>query len=193
MSMVCPSWLSFILYNPIRRAFTDRNAVIAESGIASASVVIEVGAGNGFFTEVLAEKAHRVYAVELQEGMVQKLQRRVRGRADKVVIVHEDIARWHGGRAFADVCLLYYSLHEVSHKEAAVEGITAMLRPGGLVGLYEPTIEVNAGAMREAVELFARRGFVLEARRDGWFTRFARLRKEPREGPADPGEDEHSI
>jgi tRNA A58 N-methylase Trm61 len=178
MSMVCPSWLSFILYNPIRRAFTDRDAIAAECGITGESVVIEVGAGNGFFTEVLAGKARRVYAVELQKGMVRKLRQRLGGWGDKVVIVHEDIARWGGGAAFADVCLLYYSFHEVSDKKAATENITAMLRGGGTVALYEPTIEVNAKLMEETVGIFARHGFTVEARRDGWFTRFARLRKE---------------
>jgi tRNA A58 N-methylase Trm61 len=176
--MVCPSWLSFILYNPLRKALTDRNAVIAESGITGESVVIEVGAGNGFFTEVLAEKARLVYAVELQEGMVQKLRLRVNARGSKVVIVHEDIARWRGGTALADVCLLYYSFHEVGDKEAAAENITAMLGRGGLVVLYEPTIEVDSKGMKETIRMFERYGFVLEARRDGWLTRFARLRNE---------------
>ncbi|HWR72739.1 MAG TPA: rRNA adenine N-6-methyltransferase family protein, partial [Nitrospirota bacterium] len=64
--MVCPHWLSGILYNPLRKAFTDRLAVLRESGIRESSVVLEVGAGNGFFTEVLAGRARLVYAVELQ-------------------------------------------------------------------------------------------------------------------------------
>jgi tRNA A58 N-methylase Trm61 len=179
MSIICPSWLSFVLYNPLRKAFTDRNAVLAESGITSESVVIEVGAGNGFFTEVLAEKARLVYAVELQEGMVRKLRRRVGAWDDKVVIVHQDIARWRGGTAFADVCLLYYCFHEVSDKETAAENVSTMLRRGGFVSLHEPTIEVDGKDIEQAVGMFARHGFTVEVRRDGWFTRFVRLRKEP--------------
>ena len=76
--MVCPSWLSFVLYNPIRKALTDREKIIAESGITGESVVLEVGAGNGFFTEVLVRTARKVYAVELQEAMLEKLKRRDR-------------------------------------------------------------------------------------------------------------------
>lgn len=178
MSMVCPSWLSFILYNPIRKAVTDRHAVLAESGITSESVVIEVGAGNGFFTEALAGRAAKVYAIELQEGMVRKLRRRIGSQSDKVVIVREDIAGWRGATAFADVCLLYYSFHEVGYKDRAAENIAAMLRRGGIVALYEPTVEVGFNAMTETAAMFASRGFALEARRDGCFTRFVRLRKE---------------
>jgi len=60
--MVCPSWLSCILYNPARKASTDRRRIMSESKISGKSVVLEVGAGNGFLTEVLAEHAAKVGA-----------------------------------------------------------------------------------------------------------------------------------
>ena len=101
--MVCPSWFSFILYNPIRKAFTDRNKIIAESGVTSTSVVLEIGAGNGFLTETLAEYAHKVYALELQQGMVKKLQKRVHRFGSKVEIIHRDIAAYKIEEAFAGV------------------------------------------------------------------------------------------
>jgi 16S rRNA A1518/A1519 N6-dimethyltransferase RsmA/KsgA/DIM1 with predicted DNA glycosylase/AP lyase activity len=69
MCLVCPSWLSFILYNPVRKAFTDRSKVLDDAGITEESVVLEIGAGNGFFTEAIAERARKVIAVELQRGM----------------------------------------------------------------------------------------------------------------------------
>lgn len=47
MSPVCPSWLSFILYNPDRKVFTDREKVLDESGVIADSIVLEVG-GGGF-------------------------------------------------------------------------------------------------------------------------------------------------
>ena len=54
--MVGPSWFSFILYNPIKIAFTDRNKVIRESCVNPICIVFEVGAGNDFLTETLAER-----------------------------------------------------------------------------------------------------------------------------------------
>jgi 16S rRNA (adenine1518-N6/adenine1519-N6)-dimethyltransferase len=92
--MVCPSWFSVILYNPIRTAFTDRNKVIAESGVTSMSIVFEIGTGNGFLTETLAEQAQKVWALELQEGMVTKLQKRINHFGNKVQIIHSDIAEY---------------------------------------------------------------------------------------------------
>lgn len=177
MPFVCPSWLSFILYNPIRKAFTDREKSLKESGIASDSVVLEVGAGNGFFTEVLAEHAGEVVSVELQAAMVRKLRRRVARAGRKVTIKQCDIAACAIGDEFADVCFMYYSFHEVGDKTRASETISRALKTGGVLALYEPTVEVSKEEMRETVEMFEGSGFRKEEERDGLFTRFVRLRK----------------
>jgi tRNA A58 N-methylase Trm61 len=175
--MVCPSWFSFILYNPIRKAFTDRDAIIAESGITSTSIVFEVGAGNGFLTEALAAQAEKVCALELQQGMVKKLRRRVLRFAEKVEIIHGDIATYKIAPAFADVCILYYSFHEVSNKSEAARNISDAVKMNGLLSIYEPTVEVTETGMQETVTLFQSKGFTKESSRNTLFTRFARLRK----------------
>lgn len=177
MSVVCPSWLSFILYNPLRKILTDRGKVFEESGITCDSVVLEVGAGNGFFTEVLAKHAKKVYSVELQRGMVGKLKRRVSGFGDKVSIIECDIAACGIEDKVADVCLMYYSFHEVKDKAGAVRAISRALKEGGSLSVYEPTIEVNARGMRNTMEMFENAGFKRETERNGLFTRFVKLRK----------------
>ena len=177
MSAVCPSWLSFILYNPVRKAFTDRQKILDESGITKDAVVLEIGAGNGFFTEVIAARARKVIAVELQTGMVAKLKKRIQRFQEKVAIVQSDIAAPDIGKIFADVCLLYYCFHEVSNKDAAAVNIFNALRDGGILSIYEPTIEVSMRDMQETIKLFEQKGFSRESERNGTFTRFARLRK----------------
>lgn len=186
---ICPSYLSFILYNPIRKAFTDRNRILEESGIAESSVVLEVGAGNGFITEAIAEKARKVYAVELQQGMVKKLKKRMVKFGGKVVIIECDIAAIplcpplpNGGdgafdEQFADVAIMYYSFHEVAKKAEASKNIGRAVKPGGILAIYEPTVEVNKAGMQKTVGMFESMGFQKEIERDGRFTRFARLRK----------------
>ena len=174
--MVCPSWFSFILYNPIRTAFTDRNKIISESGVNPTSIVFEVGAGNGFLTEILAEHAQKVYALELQEGMVKKLQKRVQRFGNKVEIIHSDIAAYKIQEAFADVCIMYYSFHEVSNKVEAARNIGKAVKINGLLCIYEPTIEVTKSGMKETANLFKAIGFVEEISWSNLFTRFVKLR-----------------
>jgi SAM-dependent methyltransferase len=175
--MVCPHWLSFLLYNPVRKALTDREAVLRESRVVEASIVLEIGAGNGFFTEMLAERAKFVYAVELQKAMVKKLARRLGGRADKVKIIQADISVFKPGDGIADVGFLYYSFHEIENKEGAVRNIVKAIKANGILAVYEPTLEVSRQEMERTVERFELLGMIREERRDGVFARFARLRK----------------
>lgn len=177
MCFVCPSWLSFILYNPIRKCLTDREKVMEESGITRESVVLEIGPGNGFFTEVLAERAKKVLAVELQAGMAGKLKRRVERFGEKVEVITADIATYDIGSEVADVCFLYYAFHEVSDKAKAAQNISKAVKKGGTLALYEPTVEVSKAAMAETVALFEGLGFKRELERGDLFTRSARLRK----------------
>ncbi|MEW6107839.1 MAG: methyltransferase domain-containing protein [Nitrospirota bacterium] len=177
MSAVCPSWLSFILYNPVRKAFTDRQKILDESGITPDSVVLEIGAGNGFFTEVIAMRARKITAVELQTGMVNKLKKRIGGVHEKVDILQGDIALLDIGEGFADVCLMYFSFHEVNNKADAAVNISSAIRKGGILSIYEPTIEVSRGDMLKTIKLFEQKGFSMESGRSGLFTRFARLKK----------------
>jgi len=177
MPFVCPSWFSFILYNPVRKAFTDRSRVLDESCITPESVVLEIGAGNGFFTEAIAERAKKVIAVELQQGMVIKLRKRVQRFGDAVEIVQEDIASADLSHDMADVCLLYYSFHEISRQDEAAVIIARTVRRGGVISIYEPSIEVNSRDMTATVSRFQSLRFILEAEHTNMFTRFARLRK----------------
>jgi len=175
--MVCPSWLSFILYNPVRKIFTDREAILAESGITENSVVLEVGAGNGFLTEELATHAKKVYAVELQAGMIRKLKSRIARFGERVAVIKGDIASLSLDEGFADVCILYYSFHEFDDKEKAAEAISRAVKPGGIVSIYEPTLEVGKSSMMKTMMMFKQRNFVAFVEKNGILTRFVSLKK----------------
>jgi SAM-dependent methyltransferase len=178
MQFVCPSWFSCILYNPIRKMLTDRLKVLDECGVTQESVVLEIGAGNGFFTEVLAERARKVIAVELQQAMVKKLKKRIGGIRASVEIITGDIAGVDPGTDIADVCLLYYCFHEIARKEEAAAVISRAVRAGGILAVYEPSIEVSAGDMLRTTALFTMHGFNREASRKALLTRFALMRKQ---------------
>ncbi len=180
---ICPSYLSFILYNPIRKALTDRRRVLDESGITESSEVLEIGAGNGFITEAIAQRAKKVYANELQPSMIRKLKKRVRRFSDKVEIIFCDIASCDIEEEFADIGIMYYSFHEVSNQAGAVNNISKAIKSGGILSIYEPTIEINKSAMQKTIKMFQDAGFQKEIERHGFFTRFVKLRKGKQEFP----------
>ncbi len=177
MSLVCPSWLSFILYNPIRKKFTDRQHILHESGIAKDSVVLEVGAGNGFLTEMIADYAKKVIVIELQDGMVRKLKKRISGLDNKVDIITADIASYNTEAFSADVCLLYYCFHEIANKPDAVKNIAKAIKSKGIISIYEPKFEVGRKDMVQTIRMFEDAGFKKEQEYKSLFTRFVRMRK----------------
>jgi len=177
MCHVCPSWLSFILYNPLRKKFTDRHKIIRDSLIQSDSTVLEIGAGNGFLTEAIAETAGKIVIAEIQEGMVRKLRKRVGKYGNKIEIITADISSVNLETGFVDVCLLYYCFHEISDQPAAVHNIAKSVKRNGILSIYEPTVEVGKKAMASTVKMFTDTGFIQEAENNGLFTRFVRMRK----------------
>jgi len=176
MCHVCPSWLSFILYNPLRKKFTDRDKILSDSQIRKDSTVLEVGAGNGFLTEAIAETAGKIVIVELQEGMIRKLRKRVERFGDNIEIINVDISLVNLETGFADVCLIYYCFHEISDQPAAAHNIANAVKRNGILSIYEPTVEVGKKAMATTVNMFNDEGFIKEAENNGLFTRFVRMR-----------------
>ncbi len=174
---ICPPYLSFILYNPIRKALTDRKGILDESGVTESSVVLEIGAGNGFITEAIAQRAKKVYANEFQPGMVKKLKKRMEKFGDKVDVLLCDIAGCDIGEEFADVGIMYYSFHEIGNQADAVRNIGRAIKTGGILSIYEPAVEVSKALMEKTVKMFENIGFEREIEHDGSFTRFVRLRK----------------
>jgi ubiquinone/menaquinone biosynthesis C-methylase UbiE len=172
-----PSYLSFILYNPIRKALVDRENVLNESGITKFSTVLEVGAGNGFITEAIAQRAKKVYAIDIQSGMVKKLKKRIKKFSNKVNIILCDIANCDIGEGFADITIMYFSFHEISNQANAIKNIARAMKPNSILSIYEPTIEVSKAAMQKTIEMFEAIDFEKEIEHNGLLTRFARLRK----------------
>src|SRR5512138_820132 len=73
------------LVDPVHRA-----RIVAAADLTPADTVLEVGPGPGVLTELIAEQAGRVIAVELDDRLIPFLQARFAQRPH-VTIVHADI------------------------------------------------------------------------------------------------------
>ena len=74
----------------VDRSLLER--MVDYAGLGKDEVVVEIGAGFGFLTEILAEKAGKVFAVEVDPKLVGVLARRLK-RFSNVKIVQEDFLR----------------------------------------------------------------------------------------------------
>ena len=69
-----------------------RDKIIEAAEISASDTILEVGPGLGMLTEKLAESAGRVIAVEVDEGLVDRLGRKF-SKMSNLVIIHADILK----------------------------------------------------------------------------------------------------
>jgi ubiquinone/menaquinone biosynthesis C-methylase UbiE len=110
-------------------------------GVAAGSTVADIGAGSGYFTMRLARvvgPAGRVYANDLQPGMLALLRRRVElEQLSNVELVLGTETDPKLPPASIDLALLVDVYHEFSEPQAMLRRIRAALKPGGRLVLLE--------------------------------------------------------
>ncbi len=99
--------------------------------------VLEIGAGHGTFTEMLARKATRVVASDISQRCVSRLRERFRGEEQvEILLGSVDSAAAHG--PFDTVVMINVLEHIEDDDGALAELRGRVLRPGGRVVLWVP-------------------------------------------------------
>jgi ubiquinone/menaquinone biosynthesis C-methylase UbiE len=120
---------------PARALVTD---VWAPGGFGRA---LELGAGSGYFTALIARRAERVVAVEPVPDLSRVLSERCRAEGLANVEVLAARAESLGAavpEASFDSALVIQSLHHFHRRPEVFAGLARVLRPGGRLYLLEP-------------------------------------------------------
>jgi len=140
---VCPVELANSLDNKIRRWLQNPQKILSPF-VKEGMKVLDVGCGPGFFSVELAKMVGtngKVYAVDLQEGMLQKLQNKIRGTSlekviqlikcekDKIVIPEN-----------VGFILAFYMVHEVPDKDRLFATLKNFLNDRGELLIVEPKL-----------------------------------------------------
>jgi ubiquinone/menaquinone biosynthesis C-methylase UbiE len=140
---VCPVELANSLDSKIRRWLQNPQKILSPF-VKEGMKVLDVGCGPGFFSVELAKMVGangKVYAVDLQEGMLQKLHDKIRGTTlekiiqlikcekDKIVIPGK-----------VDFILAFYMVHEVPDKDRLFATLKKFLNEQGGFLIVEPKL-----------------------------------------------------
>jgi ubiquinone/menaquinone biosynthesis C-methylase UbiE len=140
---VCPVELAGSLDSKIRKWLQNPNKLLAPF-IKEGMKVLDVGCGPGFFSVEIGQmvgKSGKVFSVDLQEGMLQKLRNKIVGtpleeiikpikcEVDEIVVPEK-----------VDFILAFYMVHEVPDKDRLFESLKNILDEHGKILLVEPKL-----------------------------------------------------
>jgi ubiquinone/menaquinone biosynthesis C-methylase UbiE len=119
--------------------------------VAPGSTVADIGAGSGYFTERLSKlvgPSGKVYANDLQQGMLDLLQRRIdRHKLTNITLVLGDPADPKLPPSSIDMALMVDVYHELGDPQTMLANIRKALKPDGRLVLIEykgedPTVPI---------------------------------------------------
>ncbi len=137
MSVAHADWLT----RPERDAQEQPDRVVASLNIPKGATIVDLGAGVGYFTWRLAEATGpggRVLAVDIQQGMLDLLEKNLRDRNItnvEAVLGAEDDPKLPAGEV--ELVLIVDVYHELAKPETMMEQVRRSLRPGGRVVIIE--------------------------------------------------------
>jgi len=116
-------------------------AAVRLLGLKPGMVVGDVGAGSGYYTELIARKvgsSGKVYATDIQPGMIQLLRQRVQraGLTNVEAVLSTETDSGLPDSAL-DLIILVDVYHEFSQPQAMLRQLKAALKPGGRLVLLE--------------------------------------------------------
>jgi ubiquinone/menaquinone biosynthesis C-methylase UbiE len=119
--------------------------------IEQGTTVADIGAGSGYFTERLARlvgPTGRVFATDIQQGMIDLLKRRLSSeRIENVTVILSEPSNPRLPASAIDLALMVDVYHELSSPQIVLEHIRTALKPDGRLVLVEykgedPTIPI---------------------------------------------------
>ena len=177
---VCSVGIAGHLDNRLRR-WVQNPEKILRPYIEEGMIVLDVGCGPGFFSVDMAKmvgKSGRVIAADLQEGMLQKLRKKIQGtELEKRVTLHKCDENKIGLSERVDFVLLFYMVHEVPDVEGLFSEIETILKPKGLVFIVEPPLHVSKKAFENTVQKANDAGLSVVERPNVFFGKAVVLKK----------------
>ncbi len=139
----------------------DELVLLRQLGLDQSSVVVDMGAGTGQFAMTAAEACARVVAVDVSPVMLDRLRTKVSasGRTNIEVVQAGFLTYEHSGDG-ADFVYSRYALHHLPDfwKAVALTRLHGVLRPGGVLRLWDVVYDFPPAAARERIDAWCATG-----------------------------------
>ena len=130
-------------------------ALLERLGMTRGSTLVELGPGTGQLTVVVAPRCGRLVAVDVSEPMLERLRQKLAERGiDNVEVVRAGFLTYSHQGEPADFVYSRYALHHLPDfwKAVALARARSILRPGGLLRLWDIVFDFEPAEAEERVE-----------------------------------------
>jgi len=138
---VCPVSHAWGLDNLFRRLLQNPVKILAPY-LNEGMTALDLGCGPGFFTIPMAEmvgESGRVIAVDLQDGMLKKLGKKIKGtQLENRIKLHKCEKDSINVPDKVNFALAFYMVHEVPDRTLFFREIFGLMKPNGLFLVVEP-------------------------------------------------------
>lgn len=185
----CPWWLSVLIENPYLNAVAGGRRLLDRIGLAPGMRVLDVGCGPGRIAIPAAERVGpegEVVALDVQPQMLKKLEERSAASGlTNIRTVLGDAGEAELGEDSFDRALLVTVLGEIPDPAAALRGICAALKPGGILSVTEAIPDPDYQRPGRVKRLCEGAGFRHERTFDAALAFTMNFRKPPLKGRAE--------
>ena len=176
---ICPVERAGSLDMRIRRWIQDPQKILRPY-VKEGMTILELGCGPGFFTIDIAKmvgNSGHVIAVDLQEGMLQKVRTKIKKDLEERISLHKCDENKIGISVKVDFVLLFYMVHEVMDKRLLFDEIASILKLNGQVLIVEPPFHVSNKAFEKTIKQAIDVGLSVSARPKIFLSKTAILKK----------------
>lgn len=171
---ICPVEIAGGLDNSIRR-FLQNPRKILKPYIGKGMTILDLGCGPGFFSIEIARLLNgtgKVIAADLQDGMLEKVNRKTKGtELEQRIELHKCKENETGVTENVDFVLCFYMIHEVPNQDNLFRELKSILKPGGKVFIIEPKFHVSKGEFENMIISLNNIGFEIIDKPKVFFSR----------------------
>ena len=159
---ICPVEAAGSLDNRFRKWIQPPQKIL-KPYVREGMTVLDIGCGPGFFTIELARmvgNSGRVIACDVQEGMLEKVRKKIRGtELEKRITLVLSSQNKIGTTELADLILTFWVVHEAPDQRSFLKEIFTLIKPNGRFLLVEPTFHVTKRAFSKTIDIAQEIGF----------------------------------
>jgi ubiquinone/menaquinone biosynthesis C-methylase UbiE len=159
---VCPVEYAGGLDNSLRRLLQNPQKIL-KPYIKEGMTILDLGCGVGFFSIPIAQmllNSGNVIAADLQEGMLEKVNKKIKGtELEQRITIHKCQADTIGVTEKVDFVLVFYMIHEVPNQDNLLRELKTILKPDGKIYIIEPKFHVSKKSFEEMINKIKDIGF----------------------------------